>query len=64
MTVIEEILSPFGYTSNDVSTFGFLYSIFGMFGGMAVSAILSKTRIFKQLTAAVIIGTILTFIAF
>ena len=41
-TIMEQILLPFDYTSNDVSIFGSCYNGFGIIGGILISIVLSK----------------------
>lgn len=48
-TVLAQIILPWGYTSNDASVLGTLYNGSGIIGGIIVSFILNKSRIFKTL---------------
>ena len=54
-------MAPYGYTSDDVSIFGFFYNFAGIFGAILACVVLFANRgLFKNITNGVIFGTILT----
>lgn len=61
LTVLELIMLPYGYKSNNASMFGFSNNIIGMFGGIAASLILKKYPIYTKMTVAIIVGSFLTY---
>lgn len=62
LTVLELIMLPYGYASNDASKFGFSNNIIGMFGGIAASLILKRFPIYTKLTIGIIVGSLLTYL--
>ena len=61
LTVLEIIMLPYGYTSNDASYFGFSNNIIGIFGGVTASLILRKWPIYHKMTISIIIGSSITY---
>jgi hypothetical protein len=45
-TLLEQLILPYGFTSEDASVFGMIYNLMGIFGGVVVSIYLSKIRNF------------------
>lgn len=45
-TLLEQLILPYGFTSEDASVFGMIYNFTGIIGGIAVSIYLSKSRNF------------------
>jgi hypothetical protein len=64
LTVLSEILVPYGYTDKDAAVFGFWLNIIGNLGGIIASIIISKTGHFKLVTLSSIILTIIGTIIF
>ena len=64
MTLISEILVPWGYTDHDASSFGFWVNIIGIAGGIVAAMIISKTGKYKLTFSALIILNLLGAIAF
>jgi MFS family permease len=64
LTLISEIITPYGYTDNDAAVFGFWINFIGNFGGLLASLIIDKTGHYKRITIAVILMTILISISF
>ena len=48
-TLLEQLILPYGFTSEDASVFGMLYNLFGIVGGIFVSAYLSRRRNFRSM---------------
>lgn len=60
-TLLEQLILPYGFTSEDASVFGMAYNLMGIFGGIAVSIYLSKRRNFGAVQTCIIIWTAITF---
>jgi len=58
MTHLEEMLSAYGYTDSDVSTFGFTVGLFGILGGVISAFIIRKSGQYRNLALILIISTI------
>jgi len=58
LTLMSEVLVPFGYTDHDVSTFGFWGNLIGIVGGIVAAIIITKTDKYKMTSVGLIIGTI------
>lgn len=60
-TILEQVLIHYGYTSEEVGVYGFLYNVTGIVGGLMISFYLSKRPSFKTASIALTVLTILTF---
>ena len=43
MTLLSEMIVPYGYTDEDASTFGFWVNLIGIFGGVIAAYFIGKT---------------------
>ena len=64
LTVLSEVIVPFGYSDSDAAVFGFWINLLGNFGGVASSIIIGKTGKFKYVTVALILLTAITCLIF
>jgi len=64
LTVLSEIIVPFGYTDNDAAVFGFWINLIGNLGGVLSSLIIGKTGNFKHVTISLILLTIIASVIF
>ena len=60
-TVMEQIIEPFNYSSDDASNYGALWNLFGIIGGIIVVFILNWKPAFKMVTIVITLLTIITF---
>ena len=60
-TLLEQLILPYGFKSEDASVFGMFYNLLGIVGGIFVSIYLSKRRNFGTVQTVIIILTALTF---
>jgi len=60
-TLLEQLILPYGFTSEDASVFGMIYNLLGIVGGICVSIYLSRRRNFGGMQIGIIIGTSITF---
>jgi len=58
LTLMSEILVPYGYTDHDASSFGFWGNLIGIVGGVAAAAVITKTDKYRITSAMLIVGTI------
>tara|TARA_B110000285_G_C15058220_1_gene580828 strand:- start:298 stop:714 length:417 start_codon:yes stop_codon:yes gene_type:complete len=58
LTLMSEILVPYGYTDHEASSMGFWGNLIGIVGGICAAAYISKTDRYKFTSALLIIGTI------
>ena len=44
--LLEQLIIPWGFVSNDASVFGAGYNFIGIFGGIAITLILNRNQVF------------------
>jgi cyanate permease len=64
LTLMSEILVPWGYTDHEASSMGFWGNLIGVAGGITAAIVITKTDRYKLTTSILIIGTILGAIGF
>lgn len=64
LTLMSEILVPYGYTDHNISMFGFWGNLAGLAGGCLAAYIITKTDRYKLTTKCLTIGCILGSISF
>jgi cyanate permease len=62
-TLLEQLILPYGFNSEDASVLGILYNLFGILGGIILSLYLRKRRNFGTMQIIIIILTCVTFAA-
>ena len=61
-TLLDDMITPYGYTSDDASQFGELYNLFGIIGGVLFAMILLKYPMFKIASLIFTPATLITFV--
>ena len=64
LTMLSEIIVPFGYTDDDASAFGFWITLIGNLGGVTAAFIIGRTGHYKYTTVGLTILTIIGTIVF
>ena len=63
-TLVEQIILPYGYVSDDASNQGVFYNGIGVVGGVLCAILLNKERKFKTFAISLVILEIISFASF
>ena len=64
LTLLSEMIVPYGYSDNDASTFGFWINFLSILGGVISAHIIGKTGHYRYTTMALVILTLFGNIVF
>jgi hypothetical protein len=64
LTLLSEMIVPYGYSDEDASTFGFWINLIGILGGVISAHVIGKTGHYRYTTIVLVVLTVLGSIAF
>ena len=64
LTLLSEMIVPYGYSDDDASKFGFWINLIGIVGGVISAHVIGKTGQYKNTTIVLVVLTVLGSIVF